>query len=68
MSDTTDIVPGIRTSEGIVSAVAAAAPLVTALAAHLEGWQLVAVLGIAGAVACVYAMCRTYLKAHGVQS
>jgi len=57
--------PGIKTSEGITVVFTVLAPLVAALA-KLEGWPLVAALGVAALVASVYIAARTWLKGKGV--
>jgi hypothetical protein len=57
--------PGIKTSEGAAALITISAPVVAALA-KLEGWQLIAALGIAAAVAIAYGGFRTWLKAKGV--
>lgn len=57
--------PGIKTSEGVTAIVAVLTPLAAALG-KLEGWQLVAALGVAAFVAAVYIGARTWLKGKGV--
>lgn len=56
---------GVRTSEGAAALITISAPVVAALA-KLEGWQLIAALGIAAIVAIAYGGFRTWLKAKGV--
>lgn len=59
-----DLTPGYRTTEGGAALLGLVAPVLTALSAHLDGWQLVAALAVGGAVACCYIVARTWLKAR----
>jgi len=56
--------PGIKTSEGVTAIVAVLTPLAAAIG-KLEGWPLVAALGVAAVVASVYIAMRTWLKVKG---
>jgi hypothetical protein len=56
---------GITTSEGITAIASVGTPLIAALA-KLDGWQLVASLGIAAVVAIAYLFARTWLKRGAV--
>ena len=56
--------PGHRTSEGAAALLTIGGPLVAAVAS-LRGWPLVAALGIAAAVACVWIGARSWLKRAG---
>lgn len=51
---------GVKTSEGAASGVATAGLL--GMASQAEGWQQVALAGIAAVVVVVYALVRAYLK------
>jgi hypothetical protein len=57
----TPVKPGWQTSEVQGVAVVAVTGLVGAFA-KLPGWQFVAALGIVGALASVWMVCRTFAK------
>lgn len=57
---------GRKTTEAFAALLGFLAPLGTAILGKLAGWQLVAALGIAGAVVIAYIASRTSLKLKGV--
>lgn len=58
--------PGRKTTEALATLLGFFTPIVTAVLGKLTGWQLVAALGIAGAVVIAYIASRTALKLKGI--